>query len=70
MGKRMQAKDIEQRLADVKTRLAKLSAENQERALDGFAEVLTILALPRAKDETVSLSISLDREGNVEYPSG
>jgi hypothetical protein len=66
----MDTGEIEQRLADVKTRLSKLPAEDQERALDGFAEVINILALPRAKDETVSLSISLDREGNVEYPSG
>jgi hypothetical protein len=66
----MDTAEVEQRLADVKARLVKLPAEDQERALDGFAEVLTVLALPRAKDETVSLSVSLDREGNIEYPSG
>ena len=66
----MSASDIEGRMADLKTRLVKLPPEDQERALDGFAQVLTVLALPRAKDETVSLSISLDREGNVEYRSG
>ena len=62
--------DIEGRMAELKMRLAKLPPEDQERALDGFAQVLTVLGLPRAKDETVSLSISLDREGNIEYPSG
>ena len=66
----MDAREIELRLADVKARLAKLSVEDQERALDGFAQVLNLLALPRAADETVSLSVSLDREGNIEYPSG
>ena len=66
----MDAQEIERRLADVKARLAKLSADDQELALDGFAQVLTVLALPRGKDESVALSISLDREGNVEYPSG
>ena len=66
----MDTGDIDRRLAEVKARLAKLAAEDQERALDGFAQVLNVLALPRDKGEAVSLSVSLDRGENIEYPSG
>ena len=66
----MDAGELERRLAELKTRLAKLAPEDQERALDGFAQVLNVLALPRAKGEAVSLSVGLDRGENIEYPSG
>ncbi len=66
----MDAGEIDRRLADVKARLQRLPPEDQERAIEGFAQVLTVLALPRGKDEPVSLSISLDRGDNIEYPSG
>lgn len=66
----MDTKDLERRLAEVRTRLAKLPPEDQERALDGFAQVLTVLGLPRAKEDAVQLSISLGGKRNVEYKSG
>jgi hypothetical protein len=66
----MDAGELERRLGEMKTRLAKLAPEDQERALDGFAQVLNVLALPRAEGEAVSLSVTLDRGENIEYPSG
>ena len=66
----MDAGELDRQLAELKTRLAKLSPEDQERALEGFAQVLTLLALPRAKGEPVSLSVTFDRGENIEYPSG
>jgi hypothetical protein len=66
----MDASELDHRLMELRTRLAKLGADDQERALDGFAQVLNVLALPRSKDEAVSLSIRLDRGENIEYPSG
>jgi hypothetical protein len=66
----MDASELDRRLTEMRTRLAKLGPEDQERALDGFAQVLNVLALPRGKDDAVSLSISLDHGENIEYPSG
>ena len=66
----MDASELDRRLTELRTRLANLGPEEQERALDGFAQVLNVLALPRANEETVSLSVRLDRGKNIEYPSG
>lgn len=66
----MDAGEIERRWAELKERLAGLPAEDRERALDGFAQVLTVLALPRDGGEPVSLSISLDRASDTAYKSG
>jgi len=66
----MEAKDLERRLAELRTRLAKLSPPAQEQALAGFADVLTVLELPRDEDGPVKLLVTLDHESNIEYPSG
>lgn len=66
----MDVKDLERRLLELKTRCAKLSPADQERALDGFAQVLTLIELPREPGETVALKVSLDRSPDVTYPSG
>lgn len=66
----MQVKDLERRLAELRTRLAKLSPPCQEQALDAFADVLTVLELPREKDGPVKLLVTLEHESNIEYPSG
>ena len=66
----MDAGDIERRWAELKERVARLPAEDRERALDGFAQVLTVLALPREGGEAASLSIGLDRASNATYKSG
>ena len=62
--------DVDQRWAELKARLAKLRPEDQARALDGFTQVLTLVELPREPGESVSLTIGLERSGNVAYPSG
>ena len=66
----MDAGEVERRWADLKERLAKLPEEERERALDGFAQVLTVLALPRDAGEPASLSIGLERASNTAYRSG
>jgi hypothetical protein len=66
----MEAKDLERRLAELRTRLAKLSAPCQEQALEGFADVLTVLETRPDKNGPVRLLVSLDHESNIEYPSG
>ena len=66
----MDAGEMERRLADVRARLAKLTPPVQEQALDGFADVLTVLEMQRDKDRPTKLLVSLDHESNVEYPSG
>ncbi|HEY7386032.1 MAG TPA: hypothetical protein VH743_20420 [Beijerinckiaceae bacterium] len=66
----MEAKDLERRLAELRTRLARLSPPCQEQALDAFADVLTVLELPRDKDGPVNILVTLEHESNIEYPSG
>jgi hypothetical protein len=66
----MEPKDRERRIAEVRARLAKLAPADQQKAIDGFAEVLTLLEMPRKPGEAVSLLISLDHGENIEYPSG
>ena len=66
----MEAKDLERRVTELRTRLAKLPPPAQEQALDGFADVLTVLETVREKDAPARLLISLDPESNIEYPSG
>ena len=66
----MDASELDRRLAEIKERCARLSAEDQERALDGFAQVLTLCELPREPDESVSWSISLERSSAVTHLSG
>jgi hypothetical protein len=66
----MEVKDLERRLAELRTRLAKLSPPCQEQALDAFAEVLTVLELPRDENGPVKLLVTLEHESNIEYPSG
>jgi uncharacterized coiled-coil protein SlyX len=66
----MDPKDLERRLAELRTRLAKLPPPAQEQALDGFADVLTVLEMARDKNGPVKLLVSLDHESNIEYPSG
>ena len=66
----MDAGEVDRRWAELKERLARLPEEDRERALDGFAQVLTVLALPRDGGEPAALSISLDRASNTAYRSG
>lgn len=66
----MEAGDFDRRLAELKARLAKLAPEDRERALDGFAQVLTVLALPREKGEAVELTIGVARASGVTHRSG
>jgi uncharacterized coiled-coil protein SlyX len=66
----MDTKELERRLADLRTRLAKLPPPAQEQALDGFADVLTVLETQADKNEPAKLLVSLDRKSNIEYPSG
>ena len=66
----MEVKDLDRRLAELRARLAKLSPPCQEQALDAFADVLTVLELPRAGDGPVKVLVSLEHESNIEYPSG
>jgi hypothetical protein len=66
----MDATELERRIGDLRRRLAELPAEEQERALDGWAEVLTLCELPREPGEEVTLLISLDRSTEVTHLSG
>lgn len=62
--------DLDQRFAELKERCAKLPAEDRERALDGFAQVLTLCELPREPDGDVALSIGLSRPSAITHRSG
>lgn len=66
----MNATDLDRRFAELKERLAKLPPEDRARALDGFAQVLTLCQLPRGPGEDASLSIGLSRRGDVTLKSG
>jgi hypothetical protein len=66
----MDAIDLDQRFVELKERCAKLPAADRDRALDGFAQVLTLCELPREPDEDVSLSIGLSRPSKVTHKSG
>ena len=66
----MEVKDLERRLGELRTRLARLSPPCQEEALDAFADVITVLEMPRDKDGPVKLLVTLEHESNIEYPSG
>jgi hypothetical protein len=66
----MDESERERRLADIAARCARLAPDEQERALDAFAQVLTLVELPRGPGETAALSISLERAPQVAYPSG
>lgn len=66
----MEPRELDRRFAEMKEQWARLPAEDQERALDGFAQVLTLCELPREPGESLSLSISLDRSSDVTHLSG
>lgn len=66
----MISSELDRRFAELKERCAKLPAEDQERALDGFTEVLTLCELPREPGESVALSISLSRSTEITHLSG
>jgi uncharacterized coiled-coil protein SlyX len=66
----METEDLERRLAELRTRLAKLPPPAQEQALDGFADVLTVLETQTDKNGPAKLLVSLDHKSNIEYPSG
>jgi uncharacterized coiled-coil protein SlyX len=66
----METKDLERRLTELRMRLAKLSPPAQEQALDGFADVLTVLETRPDKNGPAKLLVSLDHDSNIEYPSG
>jgi hypothetical protein len=66
----MDATELERRLASIRERCAKLPEDQQARALEAFADVLTLLELPREPGESAALSISLERSPKVTYPSG
>ena len=62
--------EFERKWSDLQARFAKLKRDDQELALEGIAQVLTVAALPREKGETPSWSITLDAKSNIAYPSG
>ena len=66
----MEPTELERRCAALKARCATLAAEDQERVLDAWAQVLILCELPREPDETISLSISLDRSSEITHLSG
>ena len=66
----MQSTELDQRLAELKERCARLSAADRQQALDGFTQVITLLELPREPGETVSLSVSLHRSSEITHLSG
>jgi len=66
----MEPTELERRYAALKVRCAKLAAEDQERVLDAWAQVLVLCELPREPGETMSLSISLDRSSEITHLSG
>ncbi len=66
----MDETELDGRLAEIRQRCAKLPPEARERALDAFAQVLTLLELPREPGESAALSITFERSPGVAYPSG
>ena len=66
----MEPTELDRRCAALTARCAKLAAEDQERVLDAWAQVLVLCELPRQPGETVSLSISLDRSSEITHLSG
>ena len=66
----METKDLERRLMELRTRLARLPPPDQEQALDAFADVITVLETRPEKDAPARLLVSLAHDSNIEYPSG
>jgi hypothetical protein len=66
----MERGELDRRMAELKARCAKLPPEDQERVLDGWAQVLTLCELPREPGDSVSLSIALSRDSEVTHLSG
>ena len=66
----MQTTELDRRFAQLKERCSGLSAGDREQALDGFAQIVTLLELPREPGETVSLSVSLHRSSEITHLSG
>jgi hypothetical protein len=66
----MDTVEVEQRLGDLKERLAKLSPADRERALDGFAQVVTLCEMRREGEEAPTLSITLKQPPGVTNLSG
>jgi hypothetical protein len=66
----MQPTELERRCAALNARCAKLAADDQERVLDAWAQVLVLCELPREPGETMSLSISLNRSSEITHLSG
>ena len=66
----MDTKELERRLAELRTRLAQLPPPAQEQALDGFTDVLTVLETQPDKNGPAKLLVSLAHQSNIEYPSG
>ena len=66
----MDASELDRCLAELKERLAKLPPQDRERALDGFAQVLTLLELPREAGGEAELTIGLKRGAGVTHLSG
>jgi hypothetical protein len=66
----METTELDRRFAQLKARCARLSAVDQEQALDGFTEIVTLFELPREPGETVSLSVSLHRSSEITHLSG
>ena len=66
----MQTTELDRRFAQLRERCARLPADDQERVLEGCAQVVTLLELPREPGETVSLSVSLQRSSEITHLSG
>jgi hypothetical protein len=66
----MDTGEADKRLSDIKGRLAKLKPEDQERALDGFAQVLTLCEMRREGEEPPTLAITLNQAPGVTNLSG
>jgi hypothetical protein len=66
----MEPGELERRVAELKARCAKLPPEDQDRVLDGWAQVLALCELPREPGEAVALTIALSRSSEVTHLSG
>jgi hypothetical protein len=66
----MQSGELDRRVAELTARLAKLPQDQQDRALDGFAQVLTLCELPRERGESFAWSISVERSSGITHKSG
>ena len=66
----MDEMEWERRLAEIGQRCAKLPPESRERALDAFAQVLTLIELPREPGESAAVTVTLERSPSVAYQSG